>query len=198
MNDVQALIWELQKLSSDLSLIERNHYSLKTTRKENDTEHSFSVVLLCWYVYDQLDLELNLSKIFKYAIVHDFVERYAGDTNTFASQQMRQDKVRREKDALNRFADEFGNFPEMIASMREYESKSTKEAEFVWTIDKIQALVLGELDNWRPYEELAISFEKFSKKYEEIDQQVPPELKNLFESVVAYCKSTYYDQPQTT
>jgi len=72
-------------MTVDLSLIERRSYVAGTDRRENDIEHSLTVAMLCWYIHDSLKLELDIAKILKYALTHDFVERYAGDVNTFAS-----------------------------------------------------------------------------------------------------------------
>jgi putative hydrolase of HD superfamily len=52
---------------------------------ENDLEHGYQLALLCRYIYDTMHLSLDLSRILRYALTHDIVEVYAGDTLPFDS-----------------------------------------------------------------------------------------------------------------
>lgn len=81
--------------------------------------------------------------------------------------------------------------------MKQYEQRQTPEALFVWTVDKIQALILGDIDNWRPYAELDISFASFSKKYTELLQDSSEYCREIFEALITYSETTYYDQPDS-
>lgn len=103
------LFFSLQQMLIDLSLINRNHYLANTNRRENDIEHSLTVAILSWYVHDKYKLNLDIAKILKYAIVHDFVEVYAGDVNTFATVDERNAKAVREQASLDRFQ-RYGSF----------------------------------------------------------------------------------------
>jgi len=189
------MLFSLQKLVADMSLIDRNHHILGSERAENDIEHSFTVALLCWYIHDHLSLALDLTKIFKYALVHDFAERYAGDTNTFASKEDRAKKVELEAAAIVRLSEEFGEFSDLPQTLQSYDSKSDEEALFVWTVDKMQAMILGDLDNWRPYKKISITYDSFSKKHHEHLDAGSPHCREIFEALLEYCKTTYYDRP---
>ncbi|MEO8691640.1 MAG: HD domain-containing protein [Candidatus Saccharimonas sp.] len=196
MQPPDPLLFDLQKLSIDLSLIMRNHYLAGTERRENDIEHSMTVALLSWYIHDKYSLNLDISKILKYALTHDFVERYAGDVNTFATISERQDKVLREKDALDKLSAEFSGFGDMVLSMQAYESKTDEEALFVWTVDKMQQLIMGDMDQWRPYSEIFITYDQFVSKYKELLENSSKYCREIFEGFIEYSKSTYYDQPK--
>lgn len=198
MNKPHELLFKLQNLVSGLAGINRNHYRPGSNIRENDIEHSFSVALLCWAIVTEHKLPLELSKVLIYALTHDFVEFYAGDTNTFATAEERLNKLHREQLALQRFNQEFADFPEMLNSMQLYENKDDPESLFVWTVDKLQPLILGDIDNWRPYVELAINYNSFCKKYEELLSQASPYSKEIFESLIKYSQTTYYDQPKTS
>lgn len=189
------LFFAIQQLSIDLSLIDRNHYLAGTDRRENDVEHSMTVALLCWYIHDKYRLDLDIGKILKYALSHDFVERYAGDVNTFASTSERNDKVLREKESFNRMSNEFQGFDDMITAMREYDLKGDEESLFVWSVDKMQQLIMGGMDNWRPYAEINISYDRFAAKYAELVTKSSKYCRDIFNGLVEYSKSTYYDQP---
>lgn len=188
------LLFSLQKMVVDLALIDRNHYLASTERRENDIEHSLSVAVLCWFIHDKYDIDLDIGKILKYAIAHDFVELYAGDINAFADKAARKNKVELEKDSLKKMSSEFKDFPDMIEIMEAYENKADEEALFVWTVDKMQALIMGDLDKWRPYEEYGIHYDWFVEKYTEQLGRSSKHCKTIFEGLLEYCKSTYYDR----
>lgn len=196
MMEPDLMLFALQQLSIDVSLINRNHYLARTNRRENDVEHSYTVALLCWYIHDKYQIPLDIGKILKYALSHDVVERYAGDTNTFASPADRQKKVEREKQALERLASEFSGFPDLVTTMTEYERRGDAESLFVWTVDKMQALVLGDMDNWRPYQEINVTYEVFEAKHKEQLAECSPYCKEIFAELAEYSKSTYYDRPK--
>jgi len=195
MTRPDPILFSLQQLSIDLSLIKRNHNLAKTNQKENDIEHSLTVALLCWYIHDRYNLKLDISKILKYAITHDFVERYAGDVNTFASTDERNAKVLREQESLIRLSDEFSDFQDMAVSMQNYELRQDDESLFVWTVDKMQGLIMGDMDNWRPYAEIGITYDQFVIKYKELSEKSSEYCKEIFEGLIEYSKSTYYDRP---
>ena len=132
----------------------------------------------------------------KYALIHDFVERYAGDVPTFASEVERNDKVIREQESLKRLSEEYKGFSDLVASMQKYETKEDAEALFVWSVDKMQQLIMGDLDNWRSYAEKPITYDEFTKKYTELLEKSSEYTRVIFEGLLEYSKSTYYDQPK--
>ena len=188
--------FELQRLVVDLALIERNHHLIDSERRENNIEHSFMVAMLCWYICSYHALKLDLSKVLRYALAHDFVERYAGDTNAFASKEVRERKVKLEKAAAERLGREFGDFGDLVDIIHGYEDKKDDEALFVWTVDKMQALILGDLDGWRPFQKIGVTYDQFVRKHKELAVTASPYCKEIFDTLVEYCKTTYYDQPE--
>ena len=195
MTNPYPLFPQLQQMIIDLALIDRKHYLAKTNRRENDIEHTMAVALLCWYIHDKYKLDLDIAKILKYAITHDFVERYAGDTNTYANTEERAKKIEREQESLDRLSDEFDDFPDMIGSMKNYEAKQDDESLFVWTVDKMQALIMGDLDNWRPYAEISTTYDRFIAKNDEVLAKSSKHIYQIYEGLIEYSKSTYYDKP---
>ncbi len=186
----------IQQLVIDISLIDRNHYLAKTNRRENDVEHSLTVAVLCWYFHEKVSNPLDISKIFKYALAHDFVERYAGDVNTFANEKDREQKIVDERASLAKLSIEFSGFNTLVDTMQGYETRADEESLFVWTVDKMQALIMGDLDDWRPYKELDISYSRFVEKYDELLSQSSRYCRDAFEELIEYSKTTYYDQPR--
>ena len=188
---------QLQRLVVDIIGVERNHYMPKTERRENVVEHSFSLAMLCWRIFEIVKPPLDITKILKYALIHDFSERGQDqDINTYAKETERQAKAIREAQELLKLSSEFINFPDFVSILKNYEERKDEEALFVWSVDKMQAPILGQIDNWRPYKEYGIPYKQFSDKGKELLVKCSPYLKNLFSKVFEEGKRTYYDRPK--
>lgn len=88
------------------------------------------------------------------------MEVYAGDINSYASEQVREAKKTTEAASLVRLTAEFGGlFPDLIDYVNAYELRAEPEAHFVWTVDKAQALVQGKEDGYRPFYKQGITSE---------------------------------------
>jgi len=187
---------QLQQLVLDIIKVERNHYIPQTKRRENVVEHSLSLAVLCWKIFEIVRPPLDIAKILKYALVHDFTERgQANDVNTYAKDEERQIKKKIEAEELLKLSIEFKDFTDFIDKLKNYEECSDEEALFVWSVDKIQARILGSIDNWRPYKEYGIPYKQFSDKGEEILAKCSPCLKDLFSKFFEENNGTYYDRP---
>jgi putative hydrolase of HD superfamily len=106
------------------------------TTPNTTAEHTFELALLCWYIAHAEKLPLDHEKILKYALAHDLIEAYAGDTPAYDTAGQ-VDKAAREHAALERITAEFPNFPELIATITAYEAKVDEEARFVYATDKL-------------------------------------------------------------
>jgi len=127
--------------------VERMLYVGTLKRYENDAEHSCMLALLAWYIVSTEKLDLNIEKVMLYALAHDLVEAYAGDTNAFdTSETLHATKHLREQEALNRIEKEFPEFPELVGAIKSFEAKEDKEARFVYALDKIQPGIVTYLD----------------------------------------------------
>jgi putative hydrolase of HD superfamily len=82
---------------------------------------------------------LDIGKVAQFASIHDLVEAYAGDTNSFnLSDAGKVEKEKREEEALIRIHSEFDQvYPWISSTIEEYESLQTNEAQFVKVIDKV-------------------------------------------------------------
>lgn len=105
---------------------------------ENDAEHSYQLALFCWYICLADNLLLDTNKIIKYALVHDFVEVYAGDVDAHTNDlELLKNKPAKEEKAREQLIKEHPEFTEFHSAIIEYESKSTEEARFVYAADKM-------------------------------------------------------------
>ena len=119
--------------------------------KENDIEHSYTLAMVGWYLSDSIP-RLNRDLVIRYALVHDVVEIYAGDTYVFADKKSLERKGQREHQALKRIKKEWADFPAMLGSITDYEKRSDEESKFIYALDKIMPIVLNVISEgytWR-------------------------------------------------
>jgi 5'-deoxynucleotidase YfbR-like HD superfamily hydrolase len=189
---------KLHQLVLDIAHVERDHYIPKTSERENVVEHSFSVAALSWRLFSELQPNLSLEKILKYCIAHDFLERgLDNDVTTYATNEQRASKAEYEAKALTELTNDFSDFPDMLAVIHDYESLADEEAKFVKTVDKMQAIILGEMDDWRPYKKIGVTHEQFVDKGESFMATCPDCLKDTLQEINEYSRTVFYDQPDT-
>ncbi len=177
--------------------VERNHSVPGIERHENVVEHSFSLAMLCWKIYETVKPPLNLEKILKYALIHDFSERgLKSDVNTYAGKEEKNLKKERESLELDKIGNEFRDFKDFTETLNSYEELN-EEALFVWSVDKMQGIIMGDIDNWRPYKSFGVTYEQFCKKDEEFIAKSSVYVKEIFQEVFEDACKTYYDNPNS-
>lgn len=144
------------KLLNQFQAVERVVNVPHLNRKENDVEHSYQLAMLAWYIAESNFLDLDKNLVLKYALVHDFVEVYAGDTFIYSKKQSdHETKHEREEEARVQLQKEFPLFTELHAAILDYEKLDNKESRFVYVLDKIHPVIQIYLDggqNWRDHD----------------------------------------------
>jgi putative hydrolase of HD superfamily len=94
----------LGALAMQFATIQRATYLADGTTHETDTDHTVMLGLMGCALAATHEPTLDLGKIAQFALVHDLVEAYAGDTDTFnlTSELHRNNKSAREAAALER------------------------------------------------------------------------------------------------
>lgn len=107
-------------------------------RHENDAEHSFELAFVAMQIAAKYYPELDIGLVAQYAIIHDALEKYTGDTPTWRiSDEDLQAKYEREARAFTQLkADYAQRFPHLVQLVEDYEQQSSKEARFVRAMDK--------------------------------------------------------------
>lgn len=118
-------------------------------RFENDSEHSYQLAMVAWYLIETDKLPVNKDKVLKYALVHDLVEVYAGDTHFYYGDKKK--KSVREKKALQRLKKALPQFADMGRLISNYENKKDKESRFVHALDKLLPILNIYLDKGRTW-----------------------------------------------
>ncbi len=164
--------------------IERAIHSNGGDRRENDVEHSYQLTMLAWYIISSNNLDLDVDLVLKYALVHDFVEIYAGDTYIYSKdKKFKESKVKREKISLNRLEKEFSEFPELFELIKQYEKREDREAKFIYALDKIEPVLNIYTNGGRTWKEKKISIEMLIKnKKHKVEQS--PELTKCFDEII--------------
>ena len=96
------------------------------------------------------------------------------DINTYAKDNERQTKKELEAKQLSALSHEFGDFANFVNSLKDYENRSDEESLFVWSVDKMQHIILGQIDNWRPYQAYGVTYAQFCAKGEEFMSKCSP------------------------
>jgi 5'-deoxynucleotidase YfbR-like HD superfamily hydrolase len=108
---------------------------------ESDTDHTVMMSVLACAVAEKFYKDLSLGLVAQFAIVHDLLEVYTGDFDTFktvGNDELFLNKKNLEVEALKKMETRFrSTYPWIINMVDKYESLDTIEARFVKTLDKI-------------------------------------------------------------
>lgn len=153
-------------------------------RQENDVEHSYQLAMLAWYIASSRDLGMDTDRIIRYALVHDLVEVYAGDTYVFSKDEDHlASKEEREREAFERLKREFPEFSQLHDAIAGYEEKKDKESRFVYALDKIQPVINYYLDGGRSYRDIELSIDMIIEtRVKKVD--VSSEVKEYFDEIL--------------
>lgn len=184
---------EYIRLLQTFQSVERVAHAPNLLRKENDVEHSYSLSMLCWYLCDALDLDLSRNKVIEYALCHDLVETYAGDTFIYDTEGQKTKREREEKARL-RIQNEFPEFKHLHKTIVEYEQRTDKETLFVHAIDKLLPALINYVQGGHTWKEMNLDHDGlYANKREKIGDQ--KEARDLLEQLIVQIGnnwSTYF------
>ncbi|PTL84567.1 HD family hydrolase [Vitiosangium sp. GDMCC 1.1324] len=110
---------------------------LSRERCESVAEHSFGVALLCMFLADSYFPEADVTKVVRIALLHDLGEAYAGDI-TPHDKVSREEKLQREREAVERILAKLPRGAEYLALWEEYEHGTSFEARLVRQVDRLE------------------------------------------------------------
>lgn len=149
-------IFELSRLLGEFGQIIRVT-KLPNGDFEPDTHHSFVVALTAFDLASKHAPKLDLRKILLYALVHDLPEMITGDVATLtASTDELKQKADRDALALERVAEIFADYPQIVQALRDYEVGADDEALFVYWIDKMITIPGHFFDNGENLKRLGV------------------------------------------
>lgn len=107
-------------------------------RIESVAEHSWSCCLLALTIQKETKAKLNLEKILKMLVIHEFEEVYIGDLTPFD----KQDKQVATAKARDFFVNDLKLDKEFLSLIDEFNESKTKEARFCKMIDRLDATLM--------------------------------------------------------
>lgn len=167
MKSIEGLI-KFQDFLHEFQRIERVVDVPGRDAPENDVEHSFHLAMAAWYLADDFP-ELDRDKLIRYALIHDIVEVHAGDTFFVGPEEEQATKADREHAALKKISEDWREFPELAATVEEYELKQNDEAQFIYALDKIMPIIVIMQANGKTWQDHNISYKKlYDAKYDKV------------------------------
>jgi putative hydrolase of HD superfamily len=105
---------------------------------ETDGQHTLHLQFMAVAYAAKYHPELDIGKVCLYALIHDFIEVYAGDTNSLtAPAKVMVQKSLTEQAAVTRLKAELGDiWPDFIELIISYERLEVPEARYVKSFDK--------------------------------------------------------------
>jgi putative hydrolase of HD superfamily len=192
---MQNDILKLASLVLDFGKVHRQTCHQDGVTLESDTDHTVMLGILGTALADRLYPDLNLGIVAQFALVHDLVEVYAGDTPTLmgVNEEFFNQKEQREQLALQKIKTEFGGqFGWVHRTIEKYDTLGTKEARFVKVLDKILPKITVVLNNAKNINDKKLATKEgvlktFALQREQVKKWAVdmPELLNLWEFFVA-------------
>ena len=181
-------IFKIIALTNQFRQVKRTINAVGEGRLENDSEHSYQLAMLAWYIIESDRLPLDKELVIKYCLVHDLVEAYAGDVDPHTSSENdKEAKAIRERQALNRIEHEFQECPSIATLIHQFERKEDSESRFVYALDKIQPVLNVYLDSGDYYRKYNITFEKWIQ-YNKDKVALSPEVTIIFKELLEILK----------
>lgn len=173
------MITDLEKKLEFIELLEKFKYIKRAIPKpesleedENDAEHSWHLAMMVLTFHHDYP-ELDLKKCLTFAIIHDLPELHAGDTPIHDTEGLKT-KHEREEKAIKEILEALdpANKEMFTELFDEYENKKSKEARFVYQMDKIMPLILLVMQKgygWKKHNVDADFVEQ--NKYNKVDDE---------------------------
>ena len=177
------------ELMHTLQSVKRATFVNGEDRKENDIEHQYQLAILAWYIIDSENLSFDKDLVIQYALIHDVVEVYAGDTYFFGD---RTGKEERERASAERLKIEFPEFKDLHVLIEKYERQEDRESKFVYALDKLVPVINIYLDKGRTWKHYGVTREMLVvNKAEKIKGS--EEVKAYFDEMIIRLKE---DEPE--
>jgi putative hydrolases of HD superfamily len=148
MDSKYLFILKSQELKSVL-----RHTLGAVERRENPSEHSWSMALMCFMYKDELEKEFSVSldmiQMYEMCTVHDLVEILTDDASVWHP-ELRKDKAKLEEEAMNTLVAELPDKQKsrILELWHEFEAGETLESKIVRAFDRlsapIQRIVTGQ------------------------------------------------------
>jgi putative hydrolase of HD superfamily len=159
----------LGALGLTLGRVNRITYHGDGVTPESDTDHTVMLGLVaCAFAARHLP-ELDIGLVAQFALVHDLVEAYAGDTPTLRiDSEQKRVKALREAVALSQIETEFrDSYPWLSQLIARYEVRKAPEARYVKAMDKLVPKITHILNGCRTIRDQGMNPTELADRYTE-------------------------------
>ena len=151
VDTIYNFLMELDKLKT----VARRAYISDLSRNENSAEHSWHLALAILTLKDELDIEIDVKKTIKMALVHDICEIGAGDISVYDPERSK--KEIEERKYISQLSDTSLNFASEIKHLwEEYEEQSTRESRWVKVVDRLLPFMMNLNTDGKTWKEQGI------------------------------------------
>lgn len=174
---MEQRINEILELLIGFQKVKRKVFFPGSREYESDTEHSYNLAMTALIIIEKDRLPLDEGLCLKYALIHDLVEVYAGDTMALDSKQVAT-KPKREAMALRKLASK-DSTKELAKIIAEYEKLDSEESKFIYSLDKLMPAFNILYNNdlvWKEHGITFLKWEEISRKKIELSKYTKPYL----------------------
>lgn len=185
---------DIGKLVLQFARVNRVTYHEDGVTPESDTDHTVMLaVCACALAEELYKDELDMGLVAQFAIVHDLVEAYAGDTDTFnMGAAARTEKEKREHESFLQIQKTFKDlYPWLPNTIEQYEALDTKEARFVKTVDKIMTKVTHILNGGAYFKGKGLSREQMWNDFHSVTREAEVKHGQEFPELIALIDETF-------
>jgi len=180
---------EFLKIFGRLKFIYR-YSEVSRIPQESVAAHSWRLALMVFLIADELNLDIDVEKALKIALVHDIAESLTGDIDIIKIKDKKISK--KEKDELefktmNRLKSIDLKFNKISDLWQEYQENKTREAKIVKALDKLEAMVFLSEIGYKFYDRpefIPVHADEYVKDFTELKpllKEIKLNLKKEFE-----------------
>ena len=174
---------------------DKNHWNIKSDRIESIAEHVYGTSILAISLNSEFDLNLDMEKVLKMLAIHEIGEVLIGDITPFDNITVEQ-KAEMEHKAMLDILGDLCEREELFNLLLEFDEHKTKEAQFAYLCDKmeadIQAKVYQDRGEQRPLTDQA---NNVVFKNAKAQKMVEEGAQNAFDIWYEWDKSKYESSP---
>lgn len=140
-------------------------------RLESIAEHVYGCLMLAIAIVSEYELDLDILKVFKMLALHELEETVIPDYN-IRDNISEEEHIKQGLKAVEEITEGLINQEEIIALIKEFDYKQTKEAKFCYMIDKLEAdfqIKLYDLENTLSWENAQEDLKYYGNKAAEIE-----------------------------
>ncbi len=112
-------------------------WHVERERLESVAEHIYSAQMLAIAMYSEFDYDVDIYKVIYMLAVHELEEILIGDLTQF--QISREEKAKLGHEAIEKVLNSLGDKEKIKEIIYEFDERKTKEADFAYHIDKLEA-----------------------------------------------------------